>query len=89
VNHGLYILRDTVAEQGLGPIMQFKHDAVAVRSFREIVAMKESQVGKHPEDFELVRVGSYDDETFKVAPENPQVVVTGKALIAVGGPDVL
>lgn len=88
----VYAIRDVKAE-AYGPLMAFGHDAVAVRSFDDLLRSEGTMPAKHPEDFELVELGTfYDDHD----PEHaalplfgirPRVVMTGvswKAMQASG-----
>lgn len=36
---------------------------LALRAFRDLAADPQSQISKHPEDYVLFLLGSYDDET--------------------------
>lgn len=57
-------------------------DAQAVRSFSEIVGDPEHEVGKHPEDYSLVRIGTFDDQQARIHPEDVQVLVTGLEVVS-------
>lgn len=52
----LYVVRDRVAQCMIGQIMQFAHDAPAVRMF--VDALQDGFMAKHPADFDLVCVGT-------------------------------
>ena len=45
-------------------------DAVAVRSFEDLVRDKRSLVSQHPEDFALHLVGSFEPETGRITPHS-------------------
>jgi len=57
----LYAIYDSKAEQWGNPI-SFNTDGEARRSFGVLAEDLNTQVGKHPEDFLLYRVGSFDKE---------------------------
>lgn len=84
----LYSVRDVKAD-AFGPVMAFGHDAVAVRSFDDLLQAEGTITARHPEDFELVEVGAFwDDEApgredgLRVVGVKPRVIVTGAALQA-------
>lgn len=54
---GIYAIIDKVAGQIIGGLQAHKHEAAAVRFYSDVAAMKESLVGKHPQDFDLYRLG--------------------------------
>lgn len=54
---GVYAINDTVAAQLVGGLYAHKHEAAAVRFFCDVAAMSDSLVGKHPQDFDLIRLG--------------------------------
>lgn len=49
-------------------------DASARRSFGDSANNKELNVGAHPEDYTLFRIGRYDDQTAELAPESPEKI---------------
>lgn len=57
-------------------------DAQAVRMFSDLVANKETEVGKHPEDYALVRIGIFDDANAKLDAEKVLTLVTGLEIAA-------
>ncbi len=57
-------------------------DAQALRSFTDIATDREHEVGKHPEDYSLVRIGTFDDSKASLHPEDVQVLVTALEVIA-------
>jgi len=52
-------------------------DASAVRSFRDQVENPESYIGKHPEDFTLMSVGTWEDSEGELVGAEPKKVTTG------------
>lgn len=46
----------------------FTTNGQAVRAFQDLAQDPQSTVSKHPEDYKLVRLGSYDDETGVLEP---------------------
>lgn len=57
-------------------------DAAAIRGFKDACEDAESFIGKHPEDFTLVQVGTWDDNLGKIVGENPRKVTNGLEQIA-------
>ena len=75
----LYQLHDR--ESGIvgGPIMAAHRAAPAIREFHAVLADKDTQPGKYPEHFVLLRVGEQDEETGQITGGPPEVVTTGEA----------
>lgn len=59
----LYVVRDDVAEK-CSNIYHAVNDKVALRNHRESL-----EKSKYPEDFSLIRVGTFDDERGKIIPD--------------------
>lgn len=62
----LYVVRDKVARD-VGPVFEAKNEAVAVRSYKSMLASH-----KFPEDFQLHRIGYLmvsDDGNTELVPE--------------------
>lgn len=71
----LYVIRDNVADT-FGPLYEAKNDAVAIRQFKNLL---ERQVNK--EDFELYKVGKYDNEKGEVSALSKIQVYSGEKWI--------
>ncbi len=56
--------------------------AVAIRSFRDEVNRKDSteDMARHPDDFELYELGSFDDSTGVIEVISPRIVARAKDL---------
>lgn len=53
----------------------------AIRSFQDEANNPESMINKHPEDFELVQLGTFNDETGKHENlDTPKQLTSGKAV---------
>lgn len=59
---GIYAIRDKVAGMLIGGLHVHRHEAAAVRFFQDIATMPDSQIGRHPADFELLEIGYLDDD---------------------------
>lgn len=88
----IYSVRDLKAA-AYGPLMSFAADAVAVRSFVDLLQAEGTMPQRHPEDFELVELGAFYDEdaerdAMKDRPElvvigiRPRVIMTGSSWLA-------
>ena len=56
-------------------------DAAAARSFKDSANDETRNVGAHPEDYTLYRIGRYDDQTAELAAEAPEKIVGAWELI--------
>lgn len=75
-------VKDTAA-QAFGRPIFVPTTAVAVRSFRDEVNRKDStdDMSRHPDDFELYEIGSFDDSNGIIAVlETPRLVARAKDL---------
>jgi len=74
-------VKDSAAQAFGRPIFVPSTD-VAVRSFRDEINRKDSaeDMAKHPEDFELYELGSFDDSNGAIAVIEPRLVARAKDL---------
>ncbi|UOF76685.1 DNA binding protein vP5 [Microviridae sp.] len=74
-------VKDTAA-QAFGRPMFLPSSAVGVRSFRDEINRSDAnnEMFKHPEDFELYELGSYDDSTGIIECPGPRLVARAKDL---------
>lgn len=74
-------VKDTAA-QAFGRPVFVPTTAVAVRSFRDEVNRKDSNedMAKHPDDFELYEIGSFDDSNGVISCNEPRLVARAKDL---------
>jgi len=70
------------AAQAFGRPIFVPSTAVAVRSFRDEINRKDSteDMAKHPEDFELYELGSFDDSNGVISVIEPRMVARAKDL---------
>lgn len=81
-----YSLHDVKALQYHPPFFQ-STDAAAVRALRDLVNDMNTTVGRHPADFKLYCVGTYDDETARFEPVWPIMhVMDAVSLVPVSPP---
>lgn len=64
----LYAVVDRVSGVFDGPHKAI-NDAQFLRSFADAAVNTESQIGSHPEDFYVVVLGTFNDSTGEVTPE--------------------
>ena len=57
-------------------------DAQAIRAFGDDAVRADSPVAAHPEDYSLARIGVFDDNTGKVAPEGVEIIANAWELVA-------
>lgn len=57
------------ATEAYAPIMTCRTRGEAIRSFRDECQNKDSPIHKHPTDFELRYLGSYDEQTGQIEPK--------------------
>lgn len=59
--HYAYTVHDTKSHS-YGPPMFFRHAAEAMRAFEQAANDEGTMLHKYPSDYELVRIGNYNDE---------------------------
>ena len=57
-------------------------DGQAMRAFKDLCMDANHEVGKHPEDYSLVRSGVWDDQTAQTQPEDTLVLANGLEVVA-------
>lgn len=57
------------------------NDAAAVRSVGDAAADRSTTLARHPADFSLYSIGSFDDSTGRLEPHEPRPIVEVLALI--------
>lgn len=67
MNFGLYSIRDTKTEAFQAPWTS-QNNNTAMRTFSDIAKNPESMVNRHPQDYCLVKVGVWNDETGQPTP---------------------
>jgi hypothetical protein len=84
VKVGIYAVYDRVAESVQGGLHCFPHDAIACRFFRDVVEAPDTQVNKHPADYDLVSLGVLDAQVPCLELESVRVVLAGASVLAMG-----
>lgn len=73
----IFSVFDTKAKAYLPPFF-LPSDEVATRAFRDCVNSNDHQFGKHPEDYTLHRLGTFEDSEGQIQPtELAELVCSG------------
>jgi hypothetical protein len=70
----IYSIYDKASEAFSPPIF-LPADGIALRQVQDSVADPQSPMHKHPEDFELYRLGEFDQEKGKLKTYQPQKLI--------------
>lgn len=73
-------IRDRAVD-GFGQPIFVPHVGVAIRSFSDEVNRSDSTLHAHPEDYDLYKLGHYDDATGLLESESPMLLVLGKQVL--------
>jgi len=76
-----YTIFDTASGAYMRPFFM-PADGQATRAFADIANDPEHEVGKHPEDYYLIRNGIFDDQTARYTPEELETLMTGLEAVA-------
>jgi len=76
-----YSIYDTASGTFMRPFFTTA-DGQALRSFKDISTDADHEIGKHPEDYTLYRLGIFNDNTGEFTPEVPEVLATALAMVA-------
>lgn len=71
----IYAIYDTATGAYMRPFF-VQADAQAVRAFSDLAVAADHEVGKHPEDYSLFRIGQFDDKKGKIIGESPECIAT-------------
>ena len=80
MKHRIYCINDLTAAHFSAPFIQV-NDGTAKRLLAELVSDPQSKISKTPEDYNLVFLGDYDDETGIVTACTPTPVINARALL--------
>ena len=76
-----YTIYDVASGTYMRPFFS-QADGQAIRGFKDIATDADHEVGKHPEDYTLFRVGSWNDTTGKMAGEELEKLATGLEMVS-------
>lgn len=84
MKRNIYSVYDVKAEL-YGPTFAMKSHGEALRGFQDLVEDKQTMPGRHPGDFKLVHLGTFDDVTGFLAPVEPVLTLSfGSDLVGAG-----
>lgn len=78
----LYQIYDVAAECVGGPIIAAPKDSIPVRDFLRLLQDKNTDPGKYPEQYNLLRIGTQDLTTGQIAADKPVVIYEGAQFLA-------
>ncbi len=78
----VYSFYDTASGSYMRPFVA-QADGEATRVFMDLVSDPEHPIGKHPEDYSIFRLGSFNDQSGDIGPEDPiECLSTGLEMVA-------
>ncbi len=77
----MYAIYDTASGLYGRPLFA-QADGEAIRAFDDLSVNADHEVGKHPEDYSLNRLGIYDDTNGKLINEENECLITGLEAVA-------
>lgn len=77
----IYTVFDTASGVYMRPFFM-QADGQATRFFGDECLNADSDLGRHPEDYSLVSLGTYDDNKAELVPEGVRVIATGLEMVA-------
>ena len=77
----LYAIFDTASGIYDGPF-QGQSDGKIIRDFSDLCVNPEHPIGQHPEDYSLIKVGSWNDGTGEVNDLPNKTLITGLEAVA-------
>jgi len=77
----VYTIYDQAAGAYLRPFFM-QSDGQAMRTFTDIATDADHDIGRHPKDYSLFRIGSWDDNTAKLIPDEKECLATALEVIA-------
>ncbi len=81
MKHNIYSIFDTASGLYQQPLFA-KSDGEVIRSFSDVANDKEHQIGLHPEDYSLYRLGIFDDNRGTLTDENNECLSTALECVA-------
>ena len=76
-----YAIFDKAVNAYMRP-MVLQTDGQAVRMFTDEAVRAEAEIAKHPEDYALFRIGSFDDNTGEILAIEPKCIGRARELAA-------
>jgi len=76
----IYAIRDRALDAYNRPFF-LQADGAAIRAFQDEINNKESELSKHPDDYDLYTIGSFDDNKGVISAHEPLQIAIGKQLV--------
>jgi hypothetical protein len=76
----VYAIYDSAAGTYRQP-MFLQQDGIATRVFKDLCMNAETDLAKHPKDFTLFRIGTFDDQKGELDGETPVSMATAQEII--------
>lgn len=76
MENGMYVVRDAAAKNYLAPFMAINDD-VAIRQFAAAFMDHAGIMANNPGDFDLYRIGTFDQSLGELKPEERTVIARG------------
>lgn len=77
----VYVIFDTASGSTRPPFF-LQADGEANRLFLDLATNQDSDIGKHPEDYSIYRIGTYDNNAMTLHPEPAEVLMTGAQAVS-------
>ena len=74
----LFCIRDNKAETCDGPIIKHRSEKAVIRDFHRLLNDKNTEPGRYPEDYDLLRIGTQDESTGQITPHTPETLAYGR-----------
>lgn len=76
----VYSIYDVATGAYMRPFFM-QSDGQAIRAFKDIATDKDHEIGSHPEDYTLVRIGVFDDNKGQIHPEDVESLATALEMV--------
>lgn len=86
--HEIYSIQDLKSKTFNPPFYQ-KNTAEALRTFQKLCNDKNSIINEYPEDFVLLKLGNFCDETGEIIPSQPSTIGTASQYLRAEGPKIV
>ena len=78
----VYTIFDTATGAYMRPFYM-QSDGQATRAFKDLAVAADHEIGKHPEDYSLWRIGQFNDNKGVLVPEDKECLATALELVAI------
>lgn len=77
----VYTIFDVASGMYMRPFFM-QSDGQATRAFKDIATDADHEIGKHPEDYSLFRIGIFDDNKGTLSPEDKECLCTALEMVS-------